>query len=183
MHSTSKGSNGSMPIQLNLNEVSITVLCLLSNSANQELFKKYICNQSSHYENTDSATRPSYHLKLKYSLPFSVSYVYIAVRIKNGLKSTCIATMKNTDDFCYTKEAIMCNHQITLFTISKNEWNTKEVPENAFHVLWYAKRHLSGRSTVEQGKNQARSLSWYLWRHQAGRQLVTCSKKFCRKNF
>jgi len=43
----------------------------LHSSANQELFKKYVCNQSNHYEkiNTDSVARPSYHLKLKYPLP------------------------------------------------------------------------------------------------------------------
>jgi len=26
-----------------------------------------------------------------------------------------VATMKNTDDFCYAKEAITCNHQINAF--------------------------------------------------------------------
>ena len=29
------------------------------------------------------------------------------------------------------------------------------------YVLWYAKRYLSGRSDIEQQKNQARSLSHY----------------------
>jgi len=43
---------------------------------------------------------------------------YTAVQIKNCLKSTSlikVATMKNTDDFRYAKEAITCNHQINAF--------------------------------------------------------------------
>jgi len=35
-----------------------------------------------------------------------------------------------------------------LFTVSKDEWNTKEDTgksmKNVLHKLWYAKRHLSG---------------------------------------
>ena len=49
--------------------------------------------------------------------------------------------------------------KLTLFTVSKDEWNTKEdtgkSQKNALHVLRYAKRHLSGWSDVEQWKNQA----------------------------
>jgi len=40
------------------------------------------------------------------------------------------------------------NTKLTLFTVSKDEWNTKEGTgkslKNALHVLRYAKRHLSG---------------------------------------
>jgi len=47
--------------------------------------------------------------------------------------------MKNTDNFHYAKEAIVCNQQITIFTISKDEWNTKEdigmSMKNAMYVL------------------------------------------------
>jgi len=53
---------------------------------------------------------------------------YIAVQITNYSKSTSVikvAFMKNTDDFHYTKEAIMWYHQTTLFAVSKDEWNTK----------------------------------------------------------
>jgi len=80
-------------------EVSITVLVsamftLLHSNTNQKLFKKYLCNQSSHYENIDSVVHPSYRPKLKYPFPYSVSYVqlvhYTAVWIKNCLKSTSI---------------------------------------------------------------------------------------------
>jgi len=45
---------------------------LLHNGTNQELFEKYVCNQSSHYEKYDGAAHPSY--RLKYPLLFSVSY-------------------------------------------------------------------------------------------------------------
>jgi len=48
---------------------------LLHSSTNQELIEKYACNQDNHYEKYDGATRPSYCLKLKYPLPFSISYV------------------------------------------------------------------------------------------------------------
>jgi len=49
----------------------------------------------------------------------------------------------------HAKEAITCNQQIsTLFTVSEDEWNTKEDTgkslKNALHVLRCAKRHLSG---------------------------------------
>ena len=47
----------------------------LHSSTNQELFKKHVRNQSSHYKKYNGAMRPSYPLKLKYPLPFSVSYV------------------------------------------------------------------------------------------------------------
>ena len=43
---------------------------------------------------------------------------------------------------------------LTLSTVSKDEWDTKEDTgksmKNALYVLRYAKRHLSGRSDVEQ---------------------------------
>jgi len=52
--------------------------------------------------------------------------------------------MKNTISH-YAKEAIT---QLTLFTVSKDEWNMKEDTgkslKNALHVLRCAKRHLSG---------------------------------------
>ena len=64
-----------------------------------------------------SAASPSYFSYCLKSEGFIAlcSTCYTAVQIKNCLKSTSVikvATMKNTDDFCYTKEAITCNHQI-----------------------------------------------------------------------
>jgi len=65
-------------------------------------------------------------------------------------------------DFCYEK---MPSSKSTLFTFSKDEWNTKEDAgksmKNALDVLWCAKRHLLGQSDVEQSKNQACSHSCY----------------------
>jgi len=51
---------------------------------------------------------PCYRLKLKYPLPFSISYVQLvtAVLIKKCSKSTSVikvVTMKNTDDFLLHK--------------------------------------------------------------------------------
>jgi len=97
----------------------------LHTNTKQELFKKHVCNQSSYYENYDGAVRPGYRLKLKYPLPFSVSYVrlvtYAAVRIKKCLKSTSVikvATMKNTDDFLVTKRKRKCATTKLTFSLS-----------------------------------------------------------------
>ena len=53
---------------------------------------------------------------------------------------------ENMDNFCHVKEAISV--QPMLFTVNKDEWNTKEGTGksmmNASAVLWNAKRHLSG---------------------------------------
>ena len=79
---------------------------------------------------------------------------YTAVQIKNCSKSTSaikIATMKNTDNFRYEGHATA---KSTLFAVSKNERDTKEDTgksmKNALYILWYAKRHLTGRSDIEQ---------------------------------
>ena len=76
---------------------------------------------------------------------------YTAVQIKNCLKSTSvikIATMKNTDDFCYEGKPSRATAKSTPFTVSKDEWDTKKDTgksmKNALYVLRYAKRHLSG---------------------------------------
>ena len=93
----------------------------LHSSTNQELFKKHLYNQNSHYE--------------------------------------------KTDDFRYERKPSRATTKSTLFAVSKEEWDTKEDTgksmKNALCVLRYAKRHLSDRSNVKQGKNQARSLSHY----------------------
>ena len=83
---------------------------------------------------------------------------YTAVRIKYCLKSTSaikIATMTNTDDFHYAEgKPSHAIAKLTLFAVSKDEWDTKEDTgksmKNALYILWYAKRHLLGRSNVEQ---------------------------------
>jgi len=84
--------------------------------------------------------------------------------------------------FLITQRKPLCaTTKLTLFTVSKDEWNTKEDTgkslKNLLHILQCAKRHLSGWSDVEQWKNQARSLSRYrvtlVWRHQVVNQLVS----------
>jgi len=80
----------------------------LHSSTNQELFKKYVYNQSSHYEKYNSAACPSYHLKLKYPLPFSVSYVRLVTQQyeSRSLKSISVikvAPVKSMNDFSLCK--------------------------------------------------------------------------------
>ena len=64
-----------------------------------------------------------------------------------------IATMTNMDDFRYKGKPSCAIAKLTLFAVSKDEWDTKEDTgksmRNALYVLQYAKRHLSGRSDIE----------------------------------
>ena len=67
---------------------------------------------------------------------------YIAERINNCSKSTSaikVATMKNTDNFCYERKPSHATTKLTLFTVSKDEWDTKEDTgksmKNALFVL------------------------------------------------
>ena len=111
----------------------------------------------------NGAACPSYiNYRLKSELSITLrcqlcSTHYTAVQIKNCLKSTSaikIAAMTNTDEFRYEGNPSRAIAKLTLFTISKDEWDTKEDTgksiKNALYTLQYAKRHLSGRSDVEQ---------------------------------
>ena len=118
---------------------------------NQQLFEKYLCNPRILKER-NGTTRPSY---INYRLKIEVSTMlccqlcstrYTAVRFKNCLKSTSaikIATMKNTDDFCFEGKPSCATAKLTLFAISKYEWDTKEDTgksmKNALYILRYAK--------------------------------------------
>jgi len=63
-------------VQVSITDGSLCAMFTpLHSSVNQELFEKYACNQSSCYEKYNGAVCPSYRLKLKYPLPFSVSHV------------------------------------------------------------------------------------------------------------
>ena len=70
--------------------------------------------------------------------------------------------MKNMGDFCYEDKPSCATAKSTLFAVSKDEWDTKEDTgksmKNVVYILRCAKRHLLGRSDVEQLKNQACSL-------------------------
>ena len=132
----------------------------LRSISNQELFEKHLCNPRIPKERNGAAC-PSY---INYCLKSEVSITlhcrlcstrYTAVRIKNCLKSTSdikIATMTNTDDFRYEGKPSHAIAKLTLFAVSKDEWDTKEDTgmKNALYILWYAKRHLLGRSDVKQ---------------------------------
>ena len=62
--------------------------------------------------------------------------------------------MTNMDNFCYEGKPSHAIAKLTLFTVSKDEWDTKEDTgksmKNALYVLRCAKRHLSGQSDAEQ---------------------------------
>ena len=134
----------------------------LHSISNQELLEKHLYNPRIPKERNHAA-RPNhinYRLKSEVSVTFRFricSTRYTAVRIKNCLKSTSaieIATMKNTDNFCFEGKPSRARAKSTPFPVSKDEWDKKEDTgksmKNALHVLRYAKRHLSGRSYVEQ---------------------------------
>ena len=134
----------------------------LHSISNQELFEKHLCNLRIPKER-NGAVRPSY---INYDLKSEVSITlccrlcsthYTAARIKNCLKSTSdikIATMTNTDDFRYKGKPSCAITKSTVFAVSKEEWDAKEdtgkTMKNALYVLRCAKRHLSGRSDIEQ---------------------------------
>ena len=76
---------------------------------------------------------------------------YTASQIKNYSKSASaikVATMKNVDDFCYEGKPSCATAKSTPFTVSNDEWDTKEDTgksmKNALYVLQYAKRYVSG---------------------------------------
>ena len=115
--------------------------------------------QSTHTRRNHTA-RPNhinYRLKSEVSVTLHCrlcSTRYTAVRIKNCLKSTSAIEIANTDDFRFEENPSRARAKSTPFPVSKDEWDTKEDTgksmKNALHVLRYAKRHLSGRSDVEQ---------------------------------
>ena len=101
---------------------------------NQELFKKHLCDPRIPKERV-GASCPSY---INYCLKSELSITlccwlcltrYTAVRIKNCIKNTSaieVATVKITDDFCYEGKPSHATTKLTLFAVSKDEWDTKE---------------------------------------------------------
>ena len=135
---------------------------MLHSISNQELFEKHLCNPCILKERA-GATCPSYinhRLKSEASITLRCrlcSIRYTAVQIKNCSKSTSaikIVTMKNLDDFYYEGKPSCATTKSTLFSVSKDEWDTKEDTgksmKNALYILQYAKRHLSSQSNIEQ---------------------------------
>ena len=134
----------------------------LHSISNQELFEKHLYNPRIPKER-NRAAHINCRLKSEVSITLRCrlcSTRYTAVRIKNCLKSMKstsaikIATMKNTDYFCFEGNPSRARAKSTPFPVSKDEWDTKEDTgksmKNALYVLRYAKRHLSGQSDVEQ---------------------------------
>ena len=134
-------------------------LCSISN---QELFEKHLCNPRISKEMVPRTPDyfNNYCLKSEVSITLRCRLCpthYTAVRIKNCLKSASaikIATMTNMEDFHYEGKPSRAIAKLTLFAVSKDEWDTKEDTgksmKKALHILWYTKRHLLSRSNVEQ---------------------------------
>ena len=128
----------------------------------QELFEKHLYNLHIPKERNRAARPNHINYRLKSEVSITLRYRlcsthYIAVRIKNCMKSTSaikIATMKNTDNFHFERKPSRATAKLTPFPVSKDEWDTKEDTgksmKNALYILRYAKRHLSGRSDVKQ---------------------------------
>ena len=68
---------------------------LHSKTIDQELFERHLCNQSSHYENTNTVMPINYRLKGEHYAP-----LYTAVQAKNFSKSILVKSnlYENTDD-------------------------------------------------------------------------------------
>ena len=64
--------------------------------------------------------------------------------------------MKTTDDFRYEGKPSCAIAKLTLFAVSKDEWDKKEDTgksmENALYIQRYAKRHLSAEVTSNSEK-------------------------------
>jgi len=91
---------------------------LLHSSTNQELFEKYVCNQSSHYKiwwcrapQLSSATEVSIAL-----LCLLCSTHYTAVQIKKSTSVIKVDTMKSTDDFSLCKGSHHVQPRLSLST-------------------------------------------------------------------
>ena len=133
---------------------------LLHSITNQELSRKHLYNLHIPIEMVPHPNFINYCLKSEVSITLRCwlcSTHYKAIQIKNCLKSTSaikIATMKNMDDFHFEGKPSCARTKSTPFPVSKGEWDTKEDTgksmKNALYVLQYAKRHMSGRSNVEQ---------------------------------
>ena len=131
----------------------------LHSNTNLELFQKNLYNLRIPKEMVSRPNFINYRLKSEVSITLRCrlcSTRYTAIRIKNCLKSAFafkIATMKNTDDFRFEGKPSRARAKSTPFPVSKDEWDTKEDTgksmKNALYALWYAKRHLSGRSDVK----------------------------------
>jgi len=135
----------------------------LYSSTNQKLFEKHVHDQSSHYtRNTMVPHAPvivwnwSIHCP---SLSAMFDLLHSSTNQKVSEKHLCIKSShyEKYGRFLVTqRKPSRATTKLTLFTVSKDEWNTKQDTgkslKNVLHILRYAKRHLSGWSDVEQWK-------------------------------
>ena len=115
--------------------------------------------QSTHMKRKKWCRAPV-HLKSEVSITLHCQLCltrYTAVQIKNCSKSTSankIVTMKNTDNFHYKGKPSRATTKSKLFTVNKDEWDTKEdigkFMKNALYILWYAKSHFSSQNNIKQ---------------------------------
>ena len=141
-------------------EVSITLRCQLCSTRYTIKSCLKSISATHAYQKGRCHAPQLYHLKSEVSITLRCwlcSTHYTAVRIKNCFKNTSaieVATMKNTDDFHYEGKPSHATTKLKLFAVSKDEWDIKEdngkSMKNAWYALWHAKRHISGRSNVEQ---------------------------------
>ena len=136
----------------------------LHRNMNQEIFWKNLYNLCIPKEMMLRPNFINYRLESEVSIMLGCwlcSTRYTAIRIKNCLKNAFaikVAVMKNMDDFRFegkpSRSHAKSTPLSTPFLVSKDEWDTKEDTgksmKNALYVLRYAKRHLLGRSDVEQ---------------------------------
>ena len=94
-----------MPPYASENEVSITVLRLftsLHSSINQELFEKYLRNQSSHYENMDGALSSETEVFIVLLCQLQSTEQYESRTARKALLIK-VATMKNMNNLLLSK--------------------------------------------------------------------------------
>ena len=149
----------------------------------QELFEKYVCNHSSHYEKYDDDACPSYRLKVSIALLCQLcSTHYTAVQINNCLKKYLCNQGSHYEKYgrfsVKQRKPSRATTKSTLLTVSKDEWNTKENTgkslKNALHILQYAKKRLKQRQKTKKFKPVALT-SIELWWSEGIRQAVNQS--------
>ena len=81
--------------------------------------------------------------------------------------------MKNTDNFRYEWKPSHATTKLTLFAVSKDEWDTKEdTGKSMKNVLYILKKHISGRSNIEGEKIKPIALAVIeLWQSEGISQL------------
>ena len=105
-------------------------------------------------EMTPHTPATNYHLKSEVSIMlhcqlycmFNPLHSITNQELFESTSAIKVATMKNTDNFCYEGKPSRVTAKSTLFAVSKDKWDTKEdtgkSKKNALYILWYAKRHL-----------------------------------------